>query len=85
MKKIKSPIKPTRLHLDRQVVRDLAIQELGLIAGGTLTSAPTGVSGPPLFCATCPRASPGRAGQEPARLPAALPAGAPGRPAPSCP
>jgi len=42
--------KTRKLHLDRQVLRDLQICELGDVVGGTLTSAPTGVSGPPRFC-----------------------------------
>lgn len=50
MKKLKSPIKTTKLQLERQVLRDLASHELGIIAGGSLTSAPSGVSGPPMFC-----------------------------------
>ena len=52
MKKIvtKTEIKTRKLHLDRQVVRDLQVCDLGNVVGGTLTSAPTGVSGPPRFC-----------------------------------
>ena len=50
MKKTKTRIKPNKLHLERQVLRTLETHELDDIAGGTLPSAPTGVSGPPRFC-----------------------------------
>ena len=50
MKKTKIKIKTNKLHIERQVLRTLQIQELADVAGGTLTSAPTGVSGPPRFC-----------------------------------
>jgi hypothetical protein len=50
MKKIKTSIKTTKLHLERQFVRSLQPHELEDIVGGTLTSAPTGVSGGPHVC-----------------------------------
>ena len=52
MKKTKSKIqiKANKLHLERQVLRTLEIHELDDAVGGTLTSAPTGVSGPPRLC-----------------------------------
>lgn len=50
MKKTKTEIKTQRLQLDRQIVRTLQAHELGDVVGGTLTSAPSGVSGPPRFC-----------------------------------
>lgn len=50
MKKTKTEIKTHKLHLDRQVLRTLQTHELGDVVGGTLPSAPTGVSGPPRFC-----------------------------------
>ena len=50
MKNTKTTIKPHKLQLERQVLRDLQTHELEAVAGGTLTSAPTGVSGPPRFC-----------------------------------
>lgn len=43
-------IKTNQLRLERQVLRTLQTHELDDIAGGTLTSAPTGVSGPPRLC-----------------------------------
>ena len=46
----KSQLKTNKLHLERQVLRTLQNHELDDVAGGTLTSAPTGVSGPPRFC-----------------------------------
>ena len=52
MKKSNAKIetKTPRLHLDREVLRALQTYELGNIVGGTLTSRPSGVSGPPRFC-----------------------------------
>lgn len=52
MKKIatKAETKMRKLHLDRQILRDLQSCELSDVVGGTLTSAPTGISGPPRFC-----------------------------------
>lgn len=47
---IKNEIKTHKLHLDRQVLRALQTHEIVGVVGGTLTSAPTGVSGPPRFC-----------------------------------
>jgi hypothetical protein len=46
----KTEIKTRKLSLNRQVLRALQTQELGDVVGGTLTSRPTGVSGPPRFC-----------------------------------
>jgi hypothetical protein len=46
----KTEIKTHKLQLNRQVLRALQTHELGDVIGGTLTSAPTGVSGPPRFC-----------------------------------
>jgi hypothetical protein len=46
----KSETKKQKLQLDGQIVRALQTQELREVVGGTLTSAPTGVSGPPRFC-----------------------------------
>lgn len=48
--KTRTQITATRLHLERQVLRTLQAHELDDIVGGTLTSAPTGVSGPPRLC-----------------------------------
>jgi ABC-type phosphate transport system ATPase subunit len=50
MKKIKTNIKTSKLQLERQIVRSLETHELVDIVGGTLTSAPTGVSGGPRVC-----------------------------------
>jgi hypothetical protein len=47
---IKTEIKTHKLHLDRQVLRALQTHEISGVVGGTLTSAPTGISGPPRFC-----------------------------------
>jgi hypothetical protein len=46
----KTETKTQKLHLDRQILRTLQTHELGEVVGGTLTSAPSGVSGPPRFC-----------------------------------
>jgi hypothetical protein len=46
----KTDIKTHKLRLNRQVVRTLQTHELGNVVGGTLTSRPSGVSGPPMFC-----------------------------------
>lgn len=46
----KTETKKAKLQLDRQTVRAMQTQELRDVVGGTLTSAPTGVSGPPRFC-----------------------------------
>lgn len=46
----KTQIKANKLHLEREALRTLQTHELDNVAGGTLTSAPTGVSGPPRFC-----------------------------------
>ena len=46
----KPETKKTKLQLDRQIVRAMETQELRDVVGGTLTSAPPGVSGPPRFC-----------------------------------
>lgn len=48
--KTRTQIKTNKLHLERQVLRTLQTYELDDIVGGTLTSAPTGVSGPPRLC-----------------------------------
>jgi hypothetical protein len=50
MKKTKSKIQIKKLRLERDVLRTLQAHELDDIAGGTLTSALTGVSGPPRLC-----------------------------------
>jgi len=50
MKKTKTKIKTNKLRLDRDVLRILQPLELDDIVGGTLTSAPTGISGPPRLC-----------------------------------
>jgi hypothetical protein len=50
MKKTKAKIRTPKLHLDGEVLRALQTHELVDIVGGTLTSRPTGVSGPPRFC-----------------------------------
>jgi len=52
MKKMgmKTEIKTHKLQLDREVLRTLQAHEISAVVGGTLTSAPTGVSGPPRFC-----------------------------------
>ena len=50
MKKTKINLKTSKLHLEHQIVRSLQTHQLQDIIGGTLTSAPTGVSGPPRFC-----------------------------------
>jgi len=47
---IKTEIKTNKLRLDRQVLRALETHEISAVVGGTLTSAPTGISGPPRFC-----------------------------------
>ena len=47
---IKTEIKTHKLHLDRQVLRSLQTQEISKVVGGTLPSAPTGISGPPRLC-----------------------------------
>ncbi len=47
---IKTELKTRKLNLDRQVLRTLQTHEISNVVGGTLTSAPTGVSGPPRFC-----------------------------------
>jgi len=46
----KTETKKHKLQLDHQIVRVMQTQELRDVVGGTLTSAPTGVSGPPRFC-----------------------------------
>jgi hypothetical protein len=46
----KTEIKMPKLRVDREVLRALQAQQLADIVGGTLTSRPTGVSGPPRFC-----------------------------------
>lgn len=48
--KTKTPIKTNKLQLEREVLRTLQVHELDDVAGGTLPSAPTGVSGPPRLC-----------------------------------
>jgi hypothetical protein len=50
MKKTTTKTKTKKLHLERQVLRTLQIHELDDIAGGTLPSAPTAVSGAPRIC-----------------------------------
>ena len=48
--KTRTQIKTNKLQLERQVLRALQTHDLDDIVGGTLTSAPTGISGPPRLC-----------------------------------